>query len=293
MRIDGQEESSNVEDRRGQRGGAPMAMGGGMGAIVLALIVWFMTGDIRKAANVALQQQRAQQAQQPVDPDQPRSPEEEALARFVKVVLKDTEDVWTEKFKQLKGRREYIKPTLVLFSGSVNSACGNASAAVGPFYCPGDQKVYLDLAFYDQMKRQLHSPGDFAQAYVVAHEVGHHVQNLLGITEEVDAKRGTALANQYSVRLELQADYLAGVWAHDANEMRDMLESGDIEEAINCAKQIGDDNLQKMGQGYVQPESFTHGSSRQRAKWFTKGFKTGSLAGASELFEVDYSELEE
>ena len=288
MRVDGQEESSNVEDRRRQRGPAPMALGGGMGAIVLALIVWFMTGDIKKAANVALQGQRAQPQQ--AAPDQPFSPEEEALAKFVSVVLKDTEDVWHAEFKKM--RLKYQEPKLKLFTGSVASACGNASAAVGPFYCPADQKVYLDLAFYTQMRKQLNSPGDFAQAYVVAHEVGHHVQNLLGITEKVDQMRGTPKENQYSVRLELQADYLAGVWAHHANEMRDLLEHGDIEEAINCAKQIGDDNLQKMSKGYVQPESFTHGSSRQRAKWFTKGFKTGSMEGANELFEIDYSELE-
>lgn len=288
MRVDGQEESSNVEDRRRQRGPAPMALGGGMGAIVLALIVWFMTGDIKKAANVALQGQRAQPQQ--AAPDQPFTPEEESLAKFVRVVLKDTEDVWNAEFRKMGSR--YKEPTLVLFSGSVASACGNASAAVGPFYCPADQMVYLDLAFYSQMRKQLNSPGDFAQAYVVAHEVGHHVQNLLGITEKVDQMRGTPKENQYSVRLELQADYLAGVWAHHANEMRDLLEHGDIEEAINCAKQIGDDNLQKMSKGYVQPESFTHGSSRQRAKWFTKGFKTGSMEGANELFEIDYSELE-
>lgn len=288
MRVDGQEESSNVDDRRRQRGPAPMALGGGMGAIVLALIVWFLTGDIKKAANVALQGQRAQPQQ--AAPDQPFTPEEESLAKFVRVVLKDTEDVWNAEFKKMGSR--YKEPTLVLFSGSVASACGNASAAVGPFYCPADQMVYLDLAFYSQMRKQLNSPGDFAQAYVVAHEVGHHVQNLLGITEKVDQMRGTPKENQYSVRLELQADYLAGVWAHHANEMRDLLEHGDIEEAINCAKQIGDDNLQKMSKGYVQPESFTHGSSRQRAKWFTKGFKTGSMDGANELFEIDYSELE-
>lgn len=291
MRIDGQEESSNVEDRRRQRGPTPMSLGGGMGAIVLALIVWFLTGDPAKALKVFMQGQQAP-AQQQVAQDnanQQFTPEEEALAKFVRVVLKDTEDVWNAEF-QKKGSR-YKEPTLVLFSGSVASACGNASAAVGPFYCPADQMVYLDLAFYTQMRKQLNSPGDFAQAYVVAHEVGHHVQNLLGITEKVDQMRGTPKENEYSVRLELQADYLAGVWAHHANQMRDMLESGDIEEAINCAKQIGDDNLQKMSKGYVQPESFTHGSSRQRARWFTKGFKTGSMQGANELFEIDYSEL--
>lgn len=291
MRIDGQEESSNVEDGRRQRGPAPMALGGGMGAIVLALIVWFLTGDPAKALKVFMQGQQAP-AQQQVAQDnanQQFSPEEEALAKFVGVVLKDTEDVWHAEFKKMGSR--YQEPKLRLFSGSVASACGNASAAVGPFYCPADQKVYLDLAFYTQMRKQLNSPGDFAQAYVVAHEVGHHVQNLLGITEKVDQMRGTPKENEYSVRLELQADYLAGVWAHHANQMRDMLESGDIEEAINCAKQIGDDNLQKMSKGYVQPESFTHGSSRQRARWFTKGFKTGSMQGANELFEIDYSEL--
>lgn len=289
MRIEGQQESENVEDRRGQRGPAPLALGGGLGGLVLALLVWFMTGDIRKAANVAMQAQRAQPAQQEVGPDQPRSPEEEALAKFVRVVLKDTEDVWNTQFEKM-GQR-YREPTLVLFTGSVNSACGNASAAVGPFYCPGDQKVYLDLSFYDQMKKQFKSPGDFAQAYVVAHEVGHHVQNLLGITEKVDSMRGSPQEKQFSVRLELQADYLAGVWAYHANEMREMLEKGDIEEAVNCAQHIGDDALQKQAQGYVVPDSFTHGSSAQRVRWFTKGFKSGKLSGANELFEIDYDEL--
>ena len=289
MRTDGQRESENVEDRRGQRGGAPLALGGGgIGILVLALIVYLMGGDPRGLLQRAQQQQAQPQQQQ--GPDEPRSPEEEALAKFVRVVLADTEDVWTEQFKKMG--ETYKKPKMVLFTGEVRSECGNANAAVGPFYCPGDQMVYLDLSFYNDMKTRFKAPGDFAQAYVVAHEVGHHVQNLLGITEKVDAARGGPQANEYSVRLELQADYLAGVWAYHANKMRDMLEEGDIEEAMNCAERIGDDALQKQSQGYVVPDSFTHGSSYQRAKWFRKGFQTGNFKGAMELFEIDYRELE-
>ena len=261
--------------------------GGGMGILVLALIVYLMGGDPRKLLQQAQQQAPAQQQQ--MDPAAPPDPEQEALKKFVAIVLADTEDVWTKQFAAMGN--QYQKPKLVLFSGQVASACGHASAAVGPFYCPGDHKVYLDLQFYEDMETKFEARGDFAQAYVVAHEVGHHVQNLLGITEKVDAMRGGPQENQYSVRLELQADYLAGVWAHHANKMRDMIETGDIEEAINCAKQIGDDTLQSKGQGYVVPENFTHGSSKQRAIWFNKGFKTGKMSGANELFELDYEDL--
>ena len=288
MRLDGQRESENVEDRRGQGGRTPMALGGGgMGILVLALIVWLMGGDPRGLLQQAQQQAPAQQQQ--VDPNAPLDPEQEALKKFVAIVLADTEDVWTKQFAAMGN--QYEKPKLVLFSGQVASACGHASAAVGPFYCPGDRKVYLDLQFYEDMETKLSSKGDFAKAYVVAHEIGHHVQNLLGITEKVDAMRGGPQEKQYSVRLELQADYLAGVWAHHANKMRDMIETGDIEEAINCARQIGDDTLQSKGQGYVVPENFTHGSSKQRAFWFNKGFKTGKMSGANELFEMDYEDL--
>ena len=289
MRTDGQRESENVEDRRGQRGGAPLALGGGgIGILVLALIVYLMGGDPRGLLKQA-QQQQAQPQQQQADPEAPLDPEQEALKKFVGVVLADTEDVWTKQFAAMG--QQYEKPKLVLFSGEVASACGHASAAVGPFYCPGDHKVYLDLQFYEDMETKFKAKGDFAQAYVVAHEVGHHVQNLLGITEKVDAMRGGPQEKQYSVRLELQADYLAGVWAYHANKMRDMIETGDIEEAMNCAQKIGDDALQKQAQGYVVPDSFTHGTSAQRARWFTKGFKTGKMSGANELFELDYEDL--
>ena len=290
MRTDGQRESENVEDRRGQGGGrSPMAIGGGgLGILVLALIVYLMGGDPRGLLNQAAKQQQGQPQQQP-GPEEPRSPEEEALAKFVKVVLADTEDVWTEQFQQMG--ETYKKPKMVLFTGEVRSACGNANAAVGPFYCPGDQMVYLDLSFYNDMKTRFKAPGDFAQAYVVAHEVGHHVQHLLGITEKVDAARGGPQEKEFSVRLELQADYLAGVWAFHANKMRDMLEQGDIEEALNCAQRIGDDALQKQAQGYVVPDSFTHGTSAQRAKWFRKGFQTGKMDGANELFQLRYKDL--
>ncbi len=294
MRTDGQRESENVEDRRGQGGGgrAPLALRGGggiLGIILIAVMVYLKGGNLGDFIKLALQQPQAPAQQQQIDPEAPLDPEQEALKKFVGVVLADTEDVWTKQFAAMG--EQYQKPKLVLFSGEVSSACGHASAAVGPFYCPGDHKVYLDLQFYEDMETKLNSKGDFAKAYVVTHEIGHHVQNLLGITEKVDAMRGGPQENQYSVRLELQADYLAGVWAHHANKMRDMIETGDIEEAINCARQIGDDTLQNKGQGYVVPEKFTHGSSKQRAIWFNKGFKTGKMSGANELFELDYEDL--
>ena len=202
------------------------------------------------------------------------SPEEEELSQFVKVVLADTEDVWNQL---LEGYRE---PTLVLFSGSVQSGCGSADASTGPFYCSADEKVYIDLSFYEDLRSRFDAPGDFAQAYVIAHEVGHHVQHLMGITDKVHAMRGQLSEEEYnklSVKLELQADFLAGVWAHHANNMKDILEEGDLEEALNAASAIGDDRLQKQSRGYVVPDSFTHGTSEQRMRWFRRGFETGDL----------------
>ncbi|RLS54887.1 MAG: metalloprotease [Planctomycetota bacterium] len=290
MRIDGQRESENVEDRRGRRPPVPLAMGGGAGMLLVVVLFFLNGGDLAGLFRLLARPQAA--PQQPAFPDagdDTVDPAEEPLRQFVSVVLADTEDVWTEQFRQ--AGQVYRKPKLVLFTKQVQSACGNASAAVGPFYCPGDERVYLDLSFYQQLKNQLNSGGDFAQAYVVAHEVGHHVQNLLGYTELVDSKREQADANQWSVRLELQADYLAGVWARHANEMRDMLDKGDLEEAIHCARQIGDDTLQKAGQGYVVPEKFTHGTSAQRARWFKAGFQSGSFGEAEVLFTIPFNEL--
>lgn len=293
MRLDGQSESKNVEDRRGQGGSRPpMLMGGGVaGLLLLALVVYLKGGGVGDFLKLAAKQQAAQPQieHRRADPNAAPDPEEEELKAFVGIVLKDTEDVWGKLFAENGGR--YQNPKLMLFSGYVQSACGGASSAVGPFYCPGDSKVYLDLEFYKDLDRKFGAKGDFAQAYVVAHEVGHHVQHLLGITEKVDAMRGGPKANEYSVRLELQADYLAGVWAYHANKMRNMLEEGDVEEAMNCAKQIGDDTLQKRAQGYVVPDSFTHGTSVQRTRWFTKGLKSGSMKGAEELFSIPYDAL--
>ena len=211
-------------------------------------------------------------------PSAPIDPRQDELADFVSVVLADTEDTWKPIFRQLG--REYREPTLVLFSGSTDSACGFASAAMGPFYCPGDQKLYIDLNFYGELKARFGAPGDFAQAYVVAHEVGHHVQTLLGISEQVQrAKRGATQtqANAIQVRMELQADCLSGIWAHHAHRARNVLEQGDIEEGLTAAAAIGDDTLQRRSQGYVVPESFTHGSSRQRQSWFFRGLESGEL----------------
>ena len=266
--------STNVEDRRRSRISAPV-VGGGIGSIVLALIVAFLGGD----PSVLLEQGAA-----PSDPYGDRSglpqttgsAEEDQLAEFVSVVLADTEDTWSELFAQ--SGETYVEPKLVLFSEAVESGCGVAQSAVGPFYCPRDQTIYVDLSFYRELKNRFQAPGDFAQAYVVAHEVGHHVQNLTGISDQVQSMQrrvGQAEANQLSVRLELQADCYAGVWGHHADRSRQILEQGDIEEAINAAGAIGDDRLQSQTRGHVVPESFTHGSSEQRARWFTRGLQTG------------------
>lgn len=275
MKWRGRRSSQNVDDRRSRGGGRrPVAMGGGCGLIIIILIFALLGGD-----PVALLQQVETTGAQTTQYEQPTlTPEQDELAQFTSVVLADTEDVWNELFRQ-QGKR-YVEPTLVLFSGSVQSACGYASAASGPFYCPADQKVYVDLIFYEELKRKFGAPGDFAQAYVIAHEVGHHVQNLLGISREVQSMRGRISKedyNQLSVRLELQADFFAGVWAYHAQRTKQILEEGDIEEALRAANAIGDDTLQKRARGYVVPDSFTHGTSEQRMRWFLKGFKSGDM----------------
>jgi predicted metalloprotease len=270
MRWEGRRESQNIEDRRGMRFGR--AGGIGLGTIVLALVAAYFGVD----PSVILQgTQPSQQAEQV--PYQ-ESPEEAHLREFVSVVLADTEDAWGAIFSA--AGRTYERPSLVLFSGAVQSACGFAQAAVGPFYCAGDRKVYIDLSFYKDLQDRFGAPGDFAQAYVVAHEVGHHVQTLLGISERTTAARqraSEAEANALSVRQELQADCFAGIWAHNADRSRQLLEAGDIEEGLNAAAAIGDDRLQKQSQGYIAPESFTHGSSEQRVRWFKRGFEQGSV----------------
>jgi predicted metalloprotease len=279
MLWQGRRESSNVDDRRGI-GGGHIAVGGGILGVI-ALVVNYLLGGSGGNTQLPLPNQ-----------NQPLSAEERAVqdteARFVRVVLAETEDVWSQLMS--RAGREYTKPTLVLFSGSTPSSCGYASAATGPFYCPGDQDVYIDLSFYDELKGRFGAPGDFAMAYVVAHEIGHHVQKLLGISDKIDRLRqqlSEGEFNKYSVRLELQADFFAGVWAH-YEQGKGILEKGDIEEALNAANAIGDDRLQKESQGYVVPESFTHGTSAQRMYWFKKGYETGDINqgdtfGASDL----------
>ncbi|MDD4270253.1 MAG: zinc metallopeptidase [Pirellulales bacterium] len=271
MRWKGRLRSENVEDRRAVSGRG-MAIGGA-GGLLLFLVVLVMSGDPMKALQL-LQPNAPPGQQQPVQGPLP----DDEVAEFVSVVLRDTENVWGELFGQTG--RDYREPKLVLFRGSVSSACGFQSAAVGPFYCPADETVYIDLSFFEDLKSRYGAPGDFAQAYVIAHEVGHHVQKLLGISAKVNSARARASqeqANDLSVRVELQADFFAGVWAHHAERNWQILEEGDIEEALNAAAAIGDDRLQKESQGFVVPESFTHGSSEQRARWFTKGLKTGAI----------------
>ena len=261
--------SDNVDDRRGTIPGR-LALGGG-GTVIVLLIAVLMGADPRQLLNQMQVATPDQQVQ--VDPAQ------DEMRQFVAVVLAETEDVWREQFRAMG--KQYQEPALVLFTQQVESACGSASAAVGPFYCPGDQKVYVDLTFYDLLRQRLGAPGDFAQAYVLAHEVGHHVQNLLGVSEQMHAMRSRVSEeeyNQLSVRLELQADFYAGVWAHHTQRMKQNLESGDIEEALNAATAIGDDKLQQQSQGRVVPDSFTHGTSAQRARWFRLGYETGDLS---------------
>jgi len=279
MRWSDGRRSDNVEDRRGMSTGRKV-VGGGIGTIILALVAMYFGID----PSVILQQGGSPLTAPTETRQAGKPPANDELAQFVSVVLADTEDTWHEIFN--KNGKSYQEPKLVLFTGAVESACGYAQAAMGPFYCPMDQKVYIDLAFYRDLKERYKAPGDFAQAYVIAHEVGHHVQSLLGISEKVQTmqrRAGKAEANQLSVRLELQADCLAGIWAHHANRSRQVLETGDVEEALQAATSIGDDRLQQQAQGYIVPESFTHGSSEQRVRWFKIGFDNGSF-GACNTF---------
>ena len=275
MRFDNSRESSNVEDRRGGGGGG-LPVGGrsiGLGTIVLALVAMYFGVDPSVVLNqTAVAPSRVEQGRPAA------APANDAESRFVRYVLAETEDTWQAIFRQ--NGKQYVEPTLVLFTGATRTACGVGQAAMGPFYCPADQKVYIDLAFYRDLKERFRAPGEFAQAYVIAHEVGHHVQNLLGISDKVRQAQqgaGQARANALSVRLELQADCFAGVWAHHAQNARQILEQGDVEEAMNAAAQIGDDALQRSSGGAVVPESFTHGTSAQRQRWFHAGMQQGSL----------------
>ena len=273
MRWRGERESGNVEDQRGTSGGGRIAIGGGLGTLVIIIIAVLLGADPRQL----LQQVPTETQPSTSQSSRPANPKEEELKQFVSVVLGKTEDVWQEVFRQ--NGKQYREPKLVLFSDQVQSACGMASAASGPFYCPGDQKVYIDLAFYEELRRRFSSPGDFAQAYVIAHEVGHHVQKLLGISDRVDAmqqRMSEVEANKLSVRLELQADFFAGVFARYVQK-QGLLEEGDIEEALHAASAIGDDAIQKQTSGRVVPDSFTHGTSEQRLRWFRKGFDTGDI----------------
>ena len=265
--------SENVEDRRGLRG--PVMVGGGIGTLVLVVLVMLLGGN-PMALLQQLEQQQQQQGGGPVDPGQKAAEDEQV--EFVRHVLGQTEEVWTAEFAKLG--KQYQRPTLIVFSNFTNSACGTADKAVGPFYCPGDNQVYIDLTFFRELETKYGAGGDFAQAYVIAHEIGHHVQNLLGISSEVHSQQrslGEAEANELSVRLELQADFLAGLWAHHAERKYQILEEGDVREAMIAAEAIGDDKLQLKSRGYVVPDSFTHGTSEQRVKWFMKGLKTGDI----------------
>ena len=274
-------ESRNVEDRRGQ-GGRRLGGGGkiGIGTIVLALIAMYFGIDPSVVLNTS--EMVAPPAIESTQSGQPRSPAEDEMARFVSMVLADTEDTWGPIFKA--GGAQYREPGMVLYTGATRSACGVGQAEMGPFYCPADGKVYLDLSFFNELGQRYGAQGDFAQAYVIAHEVGHHVQNLLGTTGKVDGMRGRVSQreqNALSVRLELQADCYAGIWANKSQQAKNWLEQGDIESAVNAAEQIGDDALQRQQTGTVRPDAFTHGSSAQRVRWFTQGFKTGSVQGCN------------
>jgi predicted metalloprotease len=274
MRWQGRPKSDNVEDRRGVSGRG-LAVGGGIGGLgVVIAILYFLLGGNPSDITQNLQVDQPSTA----GAGAPLSAKDQEMGDFISTVLKDIEDVWQARFQEMG--QTYVKPKLVLFSGQVDSACGVAGASSGPFYCPEDSKVYIDLSFLEDMQRQLGAPGDFARAYVLAHEFGHHVQNLLGINDQVMARRGRVTEKEFNklmVRMELQADFLAGVWAHYANMEKGFLEQGDIEEGINAAGAVGDDRIMKQTQGYVVPDAFTHGTSEQRVRWFRKGFETGDI----------------
>lgn len=289
MRLNGRRESSNVSDRRGSGGGRGLKIGGGIGAVVIAAIIAWISGG--NPLDVLTSGVSNMMSGEQTTENYPPTQEEEELARFSRQILAGTEDVWTKLFASMG--KEYEPPTLVLFTNSVQSACGNATAAVGPFYCSADESLYIDLSFFRDMRKTLGADGDFAYAYVIAHEVGHHVQHLLGTLDQAHAamnRTNETEANNISVRIELQADYLAGVWAHHDNAMFNSLEDGDIEEALNASMKIGDDYLQKKAQGYAVPDSFTHGTSEQRTRWLKKGLTTGDIS-QGDTFSIPYSRL--
>ena len=292
MRWEGREESQNVEDRRGSAMPVAGLAGGGVVFLILSIVISMLLGaNPRQLLEQAGQQMPSKQAQGPLTPENDKDAN---LKKFVSVVLKDNEDVWNKLFREQLGAR-YEEPKLVVFTGAVRTACGDASAAVGPFYCPGDKNVYLDFDFFRVMERDLKAKGEFAMAYVIAHEVGHHVQNLLGLSAKVQRMQSQSSkveANALSVRLELQADYLAGVWAHHAQATKQILEKGDIGDAMKTAKAIGDDVLQKKATGRIREEAFTHGSAEQRAYRFTEGLKSGDLEGMMKLFELPPDQLD-
>jgi len=291
MKWIGRRQSGNVDDRRGSGGGGGgfnipggLFSKGGIAVVIIIVVISMITGQNPLSL---LQQVDGGGSTYSTDQSYTPTASEQELADFVRVVLADTEDVWNKQFA------DYREPTLVMFTDNVQSGCGNASSSVGPFYCPADEKVYIDLSFYNDLRNKFGAPGDFAQAYVIAHEVGHHIQHLMGISDKVHnmrSQQSEAEANEMSVRLELQADFLAGMWAHYADEMNDILDPGDIEEALTAASAIGDDRLQQQMQGQVNPDSFTHGTSAQRMKWFKKGYETGDMK-QGDTFSVSESEL--
>ena len=283
MRWLGRRMSANVEDRRGI-GGKQIAVGGGLGGLVVVILLLLLSGN----PDEVVQTLQTEETGSPTGTGQPLNEKDREMGDFVSVILADTEDVWGGLFRQTGN--EYREPRLVLFTDQVSSACGYAGAASGPFYCPGDERVYLDLGFFEEMQRKLGAPGDFALAYVIAHEVGHHVQKQLGTFDQVMSRQGRMDErdfNRLMVRLELQADFLAGVWTHHAQRMANILEQGDIEEGINAAGAVGDDRIQQQTQGYIVPDAFTHGTSEQRIRWFRKGYETGDVGQGDTFNDPD------